>query len=155
MKTQKLLIVVRHGHAIEGQDDFARTLSTRGFDEVRSTGKRLQSRRTRVDHIVTSSAPRAAATAHQLAPFCEFTGSIEQVRELYLAASRVLLDHVCRTDDSIQTLMLVGHNPGLSTFVELLTGERTELGTADVRWLSLDVDAWASVTSGVGRESSA
>ncbi len=152
MKPSKTLIVVRHGHAIAGEDDFARTLSGRGIAEVRATGARLQARGLRVDHVLTSSAPRAAATAQELATLYQLAGPIEQARDLYLAAPRVLFEAVACVDDKIDTLMLVGHNPGLSTFVELLTGNRTELATAEARHVELDVPQWAMVTSGVGQE---
>jgi phosphohistidine phosphatase len=143
---RKTLIVVRHGHAIDGDDDYTRTLSARGMKEVHAAGAHFRSQATRVDHILTSSAPRAAATARELAAICGFEGTIEHARELYLATPRALLHAVTRTNGAVDTLMLVGHNPGLSTFVELLTGERTNLGTAEMRSISLNVDDWSSVT---------
>jgi phosphohistidine phosphatase len=146
MNPRKTLIVVRHGHAVEGQDDYARELSPRGADEVRSTGEVLQARSTRVDHIVTSSAPRAAATAGVLAPFCAYSGSVEQLRSLYLAQPGTILQAVTSTNEAVNTLLLVGHNPGLSSFVELLTGERTGLHTAEMRYIALDVTSWSLVS---------
>lgn len=151
MNPHKTLIVVRHGHAIEGQDDFARTLSTRGIHEVHTSGAALRTRGVHVEHVLTSAAPRAATTAVELAPFFGFKGEVEYSRALYLANARTLLDAVTRVDDRVATLLLVGHNPGLSTFVEQLTGERTELATAEWRILELDAESWSVVTFGLGR----
>lgn len=151
MAAPKTLVVVRHGHAVEGRDDFTRTLSTRGIQEVQTTGAALRARGTHVDHVLASSAPRAAATALELAPFCAFTGTVERERTLYLATARGLLDAVTRVNDNVATLLLVGHNPGLSTFVEQLTGERVELTTADWRVVQFDVDSWSLVSYDLGR----
>lgn len=147
MSSTKTLIIVRHGHAIRGDDDFERTLSPRGFDEARHAGEALQARGTRLDHVLSSSAPRAYATAEVIAPYCNFDKTIERSQSLYLATPRGLFSALWQLDDAIGSLLLVGHNPGLSNFVEQLTGERTNLGTAEVRYVTLAVQSWSLVTA--------
>ncbi len=138
----KTLIVVRHGHAVEGEADFARRLSDRGVSEVNSAGQALAQRGIKLDGVLTSSAPRAAETAKLLASRVGFDGVLQQARELYLAEATAILECVCATDDEIETLLLVGHNPGLSAFVEHMTGQVCELHTAQVVHLKLDIDHW-------------
>lgn len=142
----KTLIVVRHGHAVEGEDDFTRRLSDRGVSEVNTAGARLAERGVCPDALVTSSAPRAAETARLLAKQCAFAGTIRQVEVLYLAEPSIVLNQVCATDDRVETLLVVGHNPGLSSFVENLSGKPCEMATAQVVHLQLDVNQWSEVS---------
>jgi phosphohistidine phosphatase len=142
----KILIVVRHGHAVEGEADFARRLSDRGVSEVNSAGHALAQRGIQLDGVLTSSASRAAQTAKLLADRLSFEGPLQQARELYLAEATTILQRVCATDDEIDTLLLVGHNPGLSAFVEHMTGQVCELHTAQVVHLKLDVEQWSEAS---------
>lgn len=142
----RTLIVARHGHAVEGVVDFERTLSERGVSEVNSAGKTLAARGTKLDAVLASAAPRAAATATALAELVGFEGQVQFVNDLYLAEPLELLRHVCATTDDVQTLLLVGHNPGLSTFVQLLSGQPCELHTAQVVHLALGVNLWSEVS---------
>ncbi len=142
----KTLIVVRHGHAVEGEADFARRLSERGVSEVNNAGHALAQRGVQLDGVLTSSAPRASETAKLLASRVNFEGALQQARELYLAEPTTILERVCATNDEIETLLLVGHNPGLSAFVEHMTGQVCELHTGQVVHLKLEVEHWSEVS---------
>ena len=142
----KTLIVVRHGHAVEGDDDFARRLSERGASEVNASGKRLAGAGVRLDAVLCSSAPRASATADLLLQHCGYRGKVQHSDELYLAEPWIILRRVCETSDEVETLLVVGHNPGLSAFVTGLTGQPCELHTAQVVHLELDVNHWGEVS---------
>jgi phosphohistidine phosphatase len=141
----KTLVVVRHGHAVEGEADFARRLSSRGVSEVNASAQQLADSGCKLDAVLTSSAARASETATLIADGCAFHGSVQQANELYLAEPRAILKRVCATDDAIDTLLLVGHNPGLSAFVEQMTGRICELHTAQVVHLKLNVEHWNDV----------
>jgi phosphohistidine phosphatase len=141
----KTLVVVRHGHAVEGEADFARRLSPRGVSEVNASAQQLSNSGCKFDAVLTSSAARASETAALIARGCDFQGSVQQVNDLYLAEPRTILKRVCATDDAVNTLLLVGHNPGLSAFVEQMTGQICELHTAQVVHLKLNVEHWDDV----------
>lgn len=142
----KTLIVVRHGHALEGDDDFARRLSPRGVVEVNNAGAALAAKPVRLDALLTSTAPRALETARLLANHCRFTSPLREEEELYLAEPVTILQRVCATPDTVETLLLVGHNPGLSTFVSRSSGQPHELRTAQVVHLRLDVNQWGELS---------
>jgi phosphohistidine phosphatase len=138
----KTLIVVRHGHADPGEADFARQLSQRGVSEANATGKRLAERGIAPDAVLTSTAPRALETAIAVAGQCGFDGEVQRSDALYLAEPTTILRSVRTTADAVQTLLVVGHNPGLSALVELLTGQMCELHTAEAVQLKLQVEHW-------------
>lgn len=142
----KTLIVARHGHAEDAQDDFTRRLSPKGVAEVNAAGRTLASRGTCVDAVLTSAAPRAAETARLLAKHVGFDAPPQEERQLYLAEPLTLLKRVCATSDSVETLLVVGHNPGLSSFVSRLGGQAHDLRTAEVVHLRLDVEHWGEVS---------
>lgn len=142
----KTLIVVRHGHALEGEDDFARRLSPRGVTEVNAAGAAIAAQSPQLDAVLTSPAPRASETAQLLAKTCRFSDPLREEEELYLAEPVTILQRVCATPDSVETLLLVGHNPGLSSFVSSLSGQSYELHTAQVVHLRLDVNQWGEVS---------
>lgn len=144
----KTLIVARHGHALEGEDDFQRRLSAKGVTEVNAAGLALVARSLRLDGVLTSPAPRASETARLLAQHCGFDEPLREEPELYLAEPLTILRRVCATAEHVETLLLVGHNPGLSTFVSRLSGRPHELRTAQVVHLQLDVNHWGEVSFG-------
>lgn len=142
----KTLIVVRHGHALEGKDDFARRLSPVGVTEVNTAGAALAAKPVRLDAVLTSAAPRAVETARLLANHCRFASPLREEEELYLAEPVTILQRVCAIPDTVETLLVVGHNPGLSTFVSRLSGQSHELRTAQVVHLRPDVDQWSELS---------
>src|SRR3546814_8779598 len=52
-------------------------------------------------------------------------------RRIYLASAETLLDVIHDTPDNADTLLLVGHNPGLEELVLLLVPDREEDGERD------------------------
>jgi phosphohistidine phosphatase len=44
--------------------------------------------------------------------------------------------------ESADTVMIVGHNPGLEELVQQLTGERPDLPTAALAQIVLPIDQW-------------
>jgi len=44
--------------------------------------------------------------------------------------------------ENAETVMIVGHNPGLEKLVEQLTGERQDLPTATLAQIRLPIDQW-------------
>ena len=44
--------------------------------------------------------------------------------------------------ENAETVMIVGHNPGLEQLVEQLTGEREDLPTAALAHIELPIDQW-------------
>ena len=120
----KRLLLMRHAKAVQAADplaDIARTLMDRGERDARRVGERLRPHYGKPDLIVASPAARALRTAQLVAATLDYTPSeIALERELYLAEPSMLLETVARQAPTLQTLLLVGHNPGLTELVHEL-----------------------------------
>ena len=112
------LIIVRHAKSSwkdAGLDDRERTLNKRGERDAPEMGARLARRPDRPDLIVSSPAVRALETARIIARKLEYPRKKIMVEDrLYGAGIVELLDVIRNADDSVTTLMLFGHNPGLT-----------------------------------------
>ena len=80
-------------------------------------------------------------------------------RRLYGAGVDELIERINEVPDDVDSVMLVGHNPGLEELVIALTahGNRalrerveTKFPTAAFATLDLDVERWADVQPGTG-----
>lgn len=84
-------------------------------------------------------------TEHQEVP-CEFTPA------LYLAGYSDLVDEVSATvDDSVNTLLALGHNPGWESVVYTLTGESVTMKTANAALLECEGDTWSAAIRSRGQ----
>ena len=59
-----------------------------------------------------------------------------------MAGPADILSLLPRVRENAETVMIVGHNPGLEQLVERLTGERQDLPTASLAQIGLPIDQW-------------
>ena len=98
--------------------------------------------------VISSDARRARLTAEAMAEAAGYTGTILLDPRLYHAGVGDILD-VLRTvvETDVDTLMIVGHNPGLEALVAHLTGELEEFPTAALAQIALPVDRWSDLAT--------
>ena len=73
--------------------------------------------------------------------------------QIYDASTGQLLEIVRSVDNSVESLMLVGHNPGFERLVSRLTGQAVgAVPTATLVEIELSVDHWRDVDEGSGRQ---
>ena len=143
----KVLYVVRHAKSSwENTDlsDFERPLNERGEKDAPRMGKRLKERGVLPDIIYASPAIRAWTTAVTIAKILGYDAQgIQSERKLYHADENVLLQSVRHISESIDSVMMVGHNPGLTEFVnDLLEDNIENIPTAGVVAAQLRIDSW-------------
>ena len=136
---------MRHGQAEQASDDFERPLSEAGLEQARTAGAALGRRGWVPELLLTSSAPRAQTTAECVAAACGYRGSIRAERVLYLAPEGLCLKLLQALPDDVGSVLLVGHNPGLSALVRLLFRQPRELATADYASAELALDTWSEL----------
>lgn len=103
--------------------------------------------------IVSSTAARASSTASMIAERLGFPADrILFDESVYLASPRTLLKVIQQLDESVDTALIFGHNPGMHDTVDLLTGEDVveKFPTLGVARLELDVDHWGEADEGCG-----
>lgn len=97
------------------------------------------------DVIMTSDAVRAHTTAQAVAAAAGYSREIVADPSLYLAKPEDLIDVLNSVTDEADTVLIVGHNPGLEELVQLLTGEYHGLGTATLVELDVPIDRWSDL----------
>ncbi|WP_297335483.1 histidine phosphatase family protein [Algoriphagus sp.] len=132
----KKIILIRHAKSAWNQPslvDHDRPLAPRGLNAAPEMGKRLAKKGIHPDRIITSTAERARSTAQFIAAELNATeNSIWLVKELYHATAQTLISTLKNLPESVQTVILVGHNPGMNELVYHLGGRIENLPTAGV-----------------------
>jgi phosphohistidine phosphatase len=144
------LILLRHGKSSwddTGLDDFDRPLAPRGLRNVPEMGRRLAQRGLVPDLVVSSTAVRALATARGVAREIGYREDrIREAPELYLASPDEILAVIRGTAAGIGTLMVVGHNPGLTELASRLDDIRLDnMPTAAMLCVEFTVPDWADI----------
>ena len=123
----KTLVLVRHAKSSWKDPELAdrdRPLNPRGRRDAPEMGRRLAARGEPPDRIVTSPALRAATTATVIAEAVGYPKrEIVEDERLYGAGSEEILEVMRGVEDRLDRVFLIGHNPGLTDFVNELSDE--------------------------------
>jgi phosphohistidine phosphatase len=143
----KILTLVRHAKSSwkdAGLRDIERPLNSRGRRDAPEMGRRIKDHGIRPSLIVSSPAVRAWTTAKLIAAEISYPLEFLQREDgLYLASVDEMLDVIAAQDDGFNSLMLVGHNPGMTEFANFLySGLTNNLPTAGVVSVEIDQDNW-------------
>ena len=152
----KIIYLVRHAKAVEhnAARDFERTLAERGKSDAANIGSVLKGRSVKPDLILSSPAARTMATAIIIAKEIQYPEtSIADNRSIYNAELDTLLKVIRGVGDEIESLMLVGHNPGITEFTNALFATMiSSMPTCAVTGGKLNVNSWKMVKWGCGNE---
>jgi phosphohistidine phosphatase len=149
----KTLLIMRHAKSSWDNDqlaDFDRPLNDRGRRDAPRMGKLLAQLDIAPDLIISSPAKRASETAELAALAASYPGEIRYTEELYLAEPETYVELARQTDDSVSTLLLVGHNPDVEELVADLSGHEERMPTAALAVFHLPIDHWEEL--GLGNE---
>ena len=153
----KELILVRHAKSSWKDStlrDHERPLNKRGKRDVPEMGERLARSGYAPDLMVSSSAVRALDTARTIAGELGYRRERIAVEDrLYHAGVAELLQVIRGVDDSVDSLMLFGHNPGLTDLANHLgPREIFNMPTCAVLHLRFQAENWAAVGNEPGDE---
>ena len=153
MKTLYLLRHAKSSWKYQDLSDFDRPLSSRGRRDAPFMGKLMQQKGIMPEHIVSSPATRAITTAREVAEGMGYDAEqIEMDQNLYEAGNGAILAAIQRTEDDYNSLMLAGHNPGITTVAEMLSGARIDnIVTCGIVQIDFKLDRWANIGSDNGQ----
>jgi phosphohistidine phosphatase len=143
----KTLTILRHAKSSWDHADLAdhdRPLNKRGERDAPVMGDRLKTAGIRPSLIMGSSAVRAWKTAKVVARQIHYPVEFLQKEPgLYHAGVMKLMDIVSAQDDGFNSIMIVGHNPGLTDLAnELVPGLTSNIPTAGFVSVMVDTDGW-------------
>jgi phosphohistidine phosphatase len=147
----KELFLVRHAKSSWDDStisDHDRPLNERGLRNAPDMGSRLSDREVSPDALISSTALRGRTTAEIMAVSLNFPKDrIVLDRALYHASATELQEYIGGLDDSHFSVMLFGHNPGMTSLVSHLFGLALDnLPTCGVVHLNFSVESWAEAS---------
>ena len=149
----KVLYLLRHAKSDWGNaalPDAARPLNARGLRAAPLIGEALRERKVLPNAIICSPAERAQQTAALVKAAAGLTAEVKYDERIYGADVARLLRVVEETDEAVGSLLLVGHNPGITEFCHYLTGETRRFPTAALACLNLNMAAWREAHESCG-----
>ncbi|NRB73747.1 MAG: histidine phosphatase family protein [Verrucomicrobiales bacterium] len=152
----KQLLVIRHGKSswdMNGLSDHDRPLNERGLRDAPRMAAALKENGLVPGHIASSTAVRAATTARMLAEGLGYPeDQIAFDRSIYLASPLEMLRVIQQFDESVETALIFGHNPGMHELVNQFASSDwiDSFPTLAVGWLKLDIEFWGEADFGCG-----
>ncbi len=157
------LILIRHAKsswADPALDDAARPLNDRGRVSAPVIGAWLAGRGFHPDAALLSPALRVQQTWERLAPQLRSPPLPETRERLYMADPATMLDLLREMPATATTVLMIGHQPGISSFARLLAAEPVPAGcaraftkfpTAAAAVIRFDATSWDDTGFGTGR----
>lgn len=155
-QSNKILILVRHAKAVARDDwqgkDFDRPLSEFWQESARIIGQYLRIIGALPDMILFSPALRTAQTAEIIESRIGSTQSracshLWWLEDAPKKAYRSYVEVIGSQDDSIQSLLVIGHNPEISAVLDIFSRENAPvMKTGSVAILALDPGlSWSDI----------
>jgi phosphohistidine phosphatase len=151
----KTLLLMRHAKSSwknQKLADHERPLNKRGKKDAPLMGQMLKERHLVPQQIISSTAIRARQTTETVVEHSHYKGEVLYLDRLYLAEADEYIKVLREVPDSLDRVMLVGHNPGLETLLQVLTGEIQSLPTAVIAQINLPIDHWVDISNEVTGE---
>ncbi len=151
----KNLFLLRHGKSswkYTELTDFERPLNERGRRDISLMTRVIGNLNIKFDKIVSSPATRAYFSARSLAYALEYPlENLETDELIYESGLDDLLKVVKQTNNSISSLLIAGHNPGLTVLSNTLSNKYIDnIPTFGFVHISLEIDSWSKVSADCG-----
>src|SRR5436853_632358 len=154
--TVQTLLLLRHAKSSwddPALDDHERPLAERGRRASRRIAEHMRATAVEPELVLCSTARRARETLELVRP--ALPSSVISIEDaLYAASADELLTRIRRVGDSVASVLVIGHNPGLQQFALLLaSGGRglrqleEKFPTAALATLTLDA-TWSRLAPG-------
>ena len=115
----KTLYIVRHAKTNKSLNDLDRVLLPLGIERTHKLGTYLQSNNYSVDRVFSSFATRAMQTATILANHLSYPqDKIVAKEDLYLTSQEEYFDILMEQDDTVDSVLIVGHNPEITSVAQ-------------------------------------
>ena len=143
----KRLLLTRHAKSTWGDIntlDHDRELDDEGVEEARQMSKKLIGENVTFDSMITSSASRALSTCKIVASELSFKlDGIKIDKGIYGANCEQLKEIICKTDESIESLAVFGHNPTLCNLSDSLHSKSIfNFPTCSMLYVELATKSW-------------
>ena len=147
----KEIYVLRHAKSSwdnSNLSDFERPLADRGIRDAKKMSKFLKDMDLKIDKVLCSNALRAKETFDLTADGFNFEiDKATYLDKLYFGDTTTIIQDLKELDESLNNILIVGHNPTLHYLVEILTNESiNRFTTCNLATISHDGE-WVSLNS--------
>ena len=121
----KTLLLLRHAKSSWDDPslaDFGRPLASRGVKAAKRMGGEIAQRRWLPDRVLVSPALRTRQTWELVAAGLPGMPAVKFPEALYEASAEEILAEIRKTPETVGSLLVLGHNPGLEDLAEGLAG---------------------------------
>jgi phosphohistidine phosphatase len=159
MKTLLLLRHAKSSWSDPGRADHDRELNRRGEKAAPFMGRYLRESVLVPDLVWCSTAARAVQTLGLLGRDFASHADVIYSQDLYMAGEQALLESLHHTHEDANSVMFIGHNPGLELFAQALFGGGDEAlrdnmarkyPTCALAHFEFDVENWGDIKLGSG-----
>jgi phosphohistidine phosphatase len=150
----KRLYLLRHAKSSWKHPELAdhdRPLAGRGRRAAKTIAKYVREQGIAPELVLCSTARRARETLERIEPALG-RRAVRVEGELYGASAAQLLERIRRVPDSVDSVLLIGHNPGMQDLALALAGTAPEIEakypTAALATLAYSGSAWSDLGPG-------
>ena len=144
----KTLLLMRHAKSSwkdASLPDHQRPLNKRGVRDAPRMGKFLQEQGIALDAILCSTAVRARQTAQGFLQEYTFEGEVQYFDDLYGADPETIIEVLEHLPEAVEAVMVIGHNPGLDDFLEIVCDECGHMPTACIAHIEYRIERWSDL----------
>lgn len=146
----KELYIMRHAKSAwdhPGLDDAQRPLLEKGKKRTKYIVDFLLEQNTHLDLIISSHAVRAHETAKIIANALHYPeGKIMISKNIYFGNPESYFNLFYDLPDDLNSIMMVGHNPGFTIFASNFLDEKTDdLPTSGIVCISFEMKSWDKI----------
>ena len=143
----KQLLLMRHAKSdwsTSATSDFNRPLNTRGQRDIQHMAALLKACALVPQCVLASPAVRAEQSATSIGAALNITPVFNP--DLYLAPLEILIQVLENQSATLESIMLIGHNPGMAELLQQLGGCSSHLPTAGLALINFATDQWANIS---------
>lgn len=144
----KTLYILRHAQKDESnpeQYDYDIELTQKGNEDSILLGNKLKEKNILPDLIVSSPAIRARRTTENVSEIIGYRKNIMYNEVIYQAFLNEIIESITYTFDTVDSLMIVGHNPSLTALAITYGGFSEEMKMASAIRIDFNCDSWTSI----------
>ncbi len=140
-------------------DDFDRPLNKRGQLNATQMGRFLVEKNVSPELVLCSTANRCKETLKRTISEGFTPSQHVFLDQLYMASSSEIFEEINNTSETVSSLMIIGHNPGLENLIELLVKNkkhpdflsiRAKFPTCALAHIQFDIDYWSKLAPNSG-----
>jgi len=143
----KTLYIMRHPEKDEksSSDDFFLTLTTKGESDAKNIAHKLSQRGVHPDLIVSSPSLRTETTSMILARELHLNKNILYNEAFYEGYLGEAIESINFTLHTVETLIIVGHNPLLTNFANHFVTYRHRINLGEVLQIEFNASSWVDI----------